>query len=250
EMVGTAHVDLYFMADVSSLTIFEVRVYRVAADGTPFLLGSQARQFVTALSPDPQSFEVPIDGQLLPRGEWLLVEVYAQTSTAAFIMQYDAAATPSALQLLEVRPLDSDGDGIPDDSDACALNPDCDGDGIPDGRDDTDGDGLPDYVEYRFYTTYDVTNPDSDGDGVPDGAEDCDSDGLSNAEEVARGTEVCDADTDGDGILDPEDSEPGTAAAAPAGDSAGTGISWEPVAAGGVFAASSAGVLLLLMRRF
>ncbi|WP_282049785.1 gliding motility-associated C-terminal domain-containing protein [Maribacter aquivivus] len=138
---------------------------------------------------------------------------------------------------------DTDGDGVPDDTDDDALNPcdpvqvagyvgydasnaiwagaDCDGDGIDNGTEvtngtnpynpDTDGDGVPDDtdadalnpcdpVQEAGYTAYDATN-------TIWAAADCDDDGVSNSEEVTNGTDPYNADTDGDGISDATDSD-------------------------------------------
>jgi len=101
---------------------------------------------------------------------------------------------------------DTDGDGVPDSSDAFPYDPtawkDTDGDGVPDGRDafpedpeyssDIDGDGKPDELD-----------PDADGDGMPDAWErrygldptlddsgaDPDGDGYTNIEEYMEGTD-------------------------------------------------------------
>ncbi len=116
---------------------------------------------------------------------------------------------------------DTDGDGIPDNSEKIyETNPlkfDTDGDGLSDGKEvllgtnplkfDTDGDGLPDGQEIKHNT-----NPlikDSDSDGLEDGVEiikglnptkkDSDSDGIPDSKEMdyLKGT-----DSDKDGISD------------------------------------------------
>ncbi len=77
---------------------------------------------------------------------------------------------------------------------------DTDGDGIPDETDtDDDGDGLPD--DYEEEHGLDPTDP-SDADADDDG------DGLTNKEEYEAGTDPNDPDTDGDGILDGDDADP------------------------------------------
>ncbi|UTH02249.1 YPDG domain-containing protein [Macrococcoides canis] len=81
-----------------------------------------------------------------------------------------------------VPPVDTDGDGIPDDVDT-----------------DDDNDGVNDSDEIA--AGLDPKNPDTDGDGINDGQEDTDGDGINNDDEsVDSGTTV--TDTDGDGIPD------------------------------------------------
>ena len=95
---------------------------------------------------------------------------------------------------------DSDNDGTPD-----FLETDSDGDGLDDGDEkgslssgvllDTDGDGLPDYQD-----------TDSDGDGIPDAAEglsaDTDGDGIPDVLDADSSGAVFGGDSDGDGIVD------------------------------------------------
>ncbi|WP_289062359.1 gliding motility-associated C-terminal domain-containing protein [uncultured Zobellia sp.] len=141
---------------------------------------------------------------------------------------------------------DTDGDGVPDDTDTNALDPcdpsqvsgytgydatnaiwaaaDCDGDGIDNGTEvangtdpynnDTDGDGVPDDTDTNAldpcdpsqvsgYTGYDATN-------AIWAAADCDGDGIDNGTEVANGTDPYNVDTDGDGISDSQELTDGT----------------------------------------
>ncbi|WP_068597090.1 OmpA family protein [Vaginella massiliensis] len=129
---------------------------------------------------------------------------------------------------------DRDGDGIPDDEDACpddfgiktddpATNgcPDRDGDGIPDHLDacpdvpgvaeyngcpDTDGDGIPDNLDECPTVAGPAENngcpwPDTDGDGIPDKDDACPTEpGLPQFQGCP--------DTDGDGIPDKDDECP------------------------------------------
>ncbi len=86
---------------------------------------------------------------------------------------------------------------------------------------DSDGDGLPDSTEATLGT--DPGNPDSDGDGLSDGAEvnthntdpnavDSDNDRIWDGEEITMfGTLPTVADTDADGMNDGEDPQPATA---------------------------------------
>ena len=95
-------------------------------------------------------------------------------------------------------PIDTDGDSVPDSSDAFPNDPtewsDLDGDGIGSNTDtDDDGDGLLDAEELSL--SFDPNDP-------ADAAMDLDNDGLSNLEEVRNSTDMLEADTDGDGLLD------------------------------------------------
>ncbi|MCL5247717.1 Ig-like domain-containing protein, partial [Cellulophaga sp. 20_2_10] len=139
---------------------------------------------------------------------------------------------------------DTDGDGVPDNTDTAPLDPctpvqspgytgydatnsiwaaaDCDGDGVLNGTEvtngsdpyntDTDGDGVPDNtdtapldpctpVQAAGYTGYDATNPIW-------AAADCDSDGVINGTENMNGTDPYSSDTDGDGVPDTTDIDP------------------------------------------
>jgi DNA-binding beta-propeller fold protein YncE len=79
--------------------------------------------------------------------------------------------------------LDSDGDGVPDGADNCALAANAD-------QADTDADGTGDACDADF-------GVESDGDGVPDASDVC-----------PFVPDPAQADTDGDGIGDPCDAEP------------------------------------------
>jgi outer membrane protein OmpA-like peptidoglycan-associated protein len=114
---------------------------------------------------------------------------------------------------------DRDGDGIPDDQDACPDEPeDFDGyqdeDGCPDP--DNDGDGIPDIADKcpndaedkdSFQDEDGCPDADNDGDGIPDVKDKCpnepeDVDGYQD-EDGCR-----DDDNDGDGIPDKDDKCP------------------------------------------
>ena len=125
-------------------------------------------------------------------------------------------------------PLDSDGDGTPDESDNCVelANPDqsdLDGDGQGDACDeDIDGDDIPnssdncpqevnpEQVDSDLDTTGDICDEDDDNDGILDSVDNCpfvsnptqndtDEDGQGNA---------CDLDDDNDGDPDTTDCAP------------------------------------------
>jgi hypothetical protein len=111
------------------------------------------------------------------------------------------------IDALESSVTDSDGDGVPNQSDATNNNP-C----LPSANNaaclafDSDGDGLTNAQEDALGTNR--NNTDSDGDGFNDGAEvggnvnaplDTDGDGVINAIESAM------TDTDGDGVVNQND---------------------------------------------
>ncbi|KGK28698.1 hypothetical protein EL45_19430, partial [Cellulophaga sp. E6(2014)] len=139
---------------------------------------------------------------------------------------------------------DTDGDGVPDNTDVDPLDPcspaqaagytgydatnalwaaaDCDADGVTNGTEDTngtdpyntdtDGDGVPDNTDVdpldpcspaqaAGYTGYDATN-------AIWAAADCDADGVTNGTENTNGTDPYNTDTDGDGVPDNTDVDP------------------------------------------
>jgi hypothetical protein len=109
-------------------------------------------------------------------------------------------------------PLDSDGDGIPDYLDKCPDTPkgvevDCDGCPL-----DSDGDGVPDYLDECPGTPRGVAVDgrgcplDSDGDGVPDYRDKC----PGTPKGVKVDSAGCPLDSDGDGVPDYRDACPGT----------------------------------------
>jgi hypothetical protein len=121
-------------------------------------------------------------------------------------------------------PMDSDGDGVPDDADACvavagqsALDPKLNGCPPPE---DTDRDGVPDAVDAcanQIGVAQDdpKTNgcpPDADKDGIADNLDRCpDTAGVANADANING---CPPDQDGDGVADAQDGCPAKAGVA------------------------------------
>ena len=138
-------------------------------------------------------------------------------------------------ELVHVRPLDQDGDGLPDLQEVSVhgtdpFAADTDGDGLTDwfevlhgfdplapgeSQQDPDADGLDNLDEQAAGTN--PFDPDTDDDGLTDAQEvdtygtnplaaDTDGDGLSDAQEVnTYGTNPLAADTDGDGLTDGEE---------------------------------------------
>jgi hypothetical protein len=113
-----------------------------------------------------------------------------------FATNLNARITSGALTV------DSDGDGLDDDTERTA--------GTSPVRVDTDGDGYSDTVEHFFRASgWDPLNPfdadcslkayDTDGDGIPD---DTDGDGLADCEERFLGTSRDLFDSDADGVPD------------------------------------------------
>ncbi|HTR51869.1 MAG TPA: OmpA family protein, partial [Kofleriaceae bacterium] len=116
-------------------------------------------------------------------GEGLGRGVTSPELEAVASMSYVAAAKP---RIVVEQPLDTDGDGIPDTTDACPREPE-DKDGFQ------DADGCPD--------------PDNDLDGIPDAKDKCpneaeDHDGFQDADGCP------DPDNDLDGIADGQDKCP------------------------------------------
>ncbi len=99
--------------------------------------------------------------------------------------------------------VDSDRDGI---TDRIEGEEDFDEDGIPNHLDlDSDGDGIPDETEYRRAARSDLQPSDLDGDGDPDFLDlDSDGDGLLDENETGcpESTYAIDDDSDDDGFID------------------------------------------------
>lgn len=103
-------------------------------------------------------------------------------------------------------PVDTDGDGIPDEDDECPEVA-----GLPElkGCPDTDGDGITDHKD----ECPDVAGlaefngcPDRDGDGIPDHKDEC-----PDVAGLAKFNGCPEPDTDGDGIVDSKDECPNVA---------------------------------------
>jgi|GEM_PF-1903189 len=154
---------------------------------------------------------------------------------SAFVYELDITNAPScAAPFAEV---DTDGDGVPDSSDAFPNDPgdavDTDGDGIGDNADpDDDGDGIPD-AEDQNPLEADPPAADFDGDGIPDVDDpDDDDDGVPDLDDDYPFDDTRSADADSDGIDDSVDNCPVVANAGQAdGDSDGVGDACDNCAA-------------------
>ena len=102
---------------------------------------------------------------------------------AKFRAFFSVGYSPKVKAAAEVK--DTDGDGIPDDADACVneaedKNDFEDKDGCPDATRDTDKDGIYDVADKCVNEAEDKNNFE-DEDGCPDGARDTDADGIPDA---------------------------------------------------------------------
>jgi len=285
EVVDDATVLLHFAANAQASAVFSVALFDVASDGQADLLAFEERQFVSVGPGQAVEFRLAIAGTTLPQGHVLALEVAAETANAVVVMEY-GGATPSALQDLRTRWLDSDGDGMGDSRErSLGRNPfaaetaapaadDADGDGLAQSAEealgtdaadeDTDGDGWGDGLEtYAGTDPLDAesTPPDADGDGLPDAFEDAyfggadaapgddpDEDGCPNLCEARHGIHPLAADTDGDGAEDGAEVEDGTDPANAASVLRGNRPP-EPVLAAAFFAVSSTLCFVPLLRR-
>ncbi|NHN39740.1 hypothetical protein G8764_20755 [Pseudomaricurvus alcaniphilus] len=141
------------------------------------------------------------------------------TTRIEFQMRRAAFAYTAELQQFvdDIAPVDSDGDGIPDNEDACPQDPDndVDGDGVCgdvdecplDADNDIDGDGICGDVDA---CPFDIDN-DSDSDGSCDSEDACPNDPLDDVDGdgVCGDVDICpiDAadDSDNDGSCDSDD---------------------------------------------
>jgi hypothetical protein len=161
EVVNATQAVLYFVANVQALTVFQVRLFDVAPDGTEHLVAQDDQQFVTALSPVPITFDLHAQGAVLHKGNTLKLGVYAQTANVAVVLQY-GGNTPSQVKALNVRWLDTDGDGVADsDETVFGTNP-LDPDPRTGAGPDSDGDGCSDDFERAIATNPNRADTDRD----------------------------------------------------------------------------------------
>jgi hypothetical protein len=158
-LTASTGIDLYFIAQVEATALFRVSLYGVAANGTMDLLGEQARQFVTVLSGAAEHFDLGTAGTTVRSGDTFLLRITAEVLSAAVTLQYDGAATPSAIQSLSIQVKDTDKDGIPDSVDPCPTTPDCGQSGVPDGDQPSGAGNSTFYQYYSNHTTYPVPPP-------------------------------------------------------------------------------------------
>src|SRR5690554_260879 len=104
-------------------------------------------------------------------------------------------------------PVDTDGDGIPDNEDSC---PNTRNSGV-----DADADGIDDACDARIASSTDI-----DGDGVPNGEDNCPTIPNPDQENADRDLygDACDTDADGDGVKDKVRNDDGSFAVIAASD--------------------------------
>ena len=169
----------------------------IDSDDTVITGRGVANAVLTVRLPDGTSAQVTVGTD----GRWSLPISPLTTGSQVIVTQQETGklVSPQVTSTVVVSPVDTDGDGTPDELDT-----------------DDDNDGVLDTQEVRDGT--DPKNPDSDNDGVTDGQEkadgtnplnpDTDGDGLSDGDEKAKGTDPLNPDTDGDGIPDGQDANP------------------------------------------
>ena len=133
-----------------------------------------------------------------------LLAVACRSDAVPIDATVDLAPEDAAADAPELRPPDTDGDGLSDEEEELAEGVDTDGDGTPDGLDlDSDDDGLPDQVEGQPRIRDAWLPPDSDGDGVADFRDtDSDGNGRPDGTDAFPGDDGAPGDLDADGLAD------------------------------------------------
>ncbi len=212
---GDGVVDLYFTAQASGVSQITVDLVALAPDGVPRLLGTDTKLVsLPTLATAHIAFQMPLQDAVVTTGQFLQLSITVDGLTVAAALEHDSTDAPSAIRLPTAL-LDSDGDGIADQTEVQYGTDPLDRNDPGDAAPDSDSDGLPDALEAQI-----GTNPsaaDSDGDGVGDGIEhrhggnpldatirppDTDGDGLPDAWEQRHGLPPDNPDVDGDGITD------------------------------------------------
>lgn len=228
EFLADARLTLYVEASVQASAQAKITLRALSPDGTAATIAQQDRTISVGATgaggtgATAQSFDLAARGQVLPEGSTLELVVTLEGASLATVVRYDSAQYPSALSGLSTRPLDSDGDDLPNSLERRIGSDPLDNRDPGDGAFDSDGDGLPDTLEATAGT--DPRVADTDGDGFFDGAEvrldtdplsasdvpaDADGDGLADSFEARANTEASAVDSDSDGIEDCADDEDG-----------------------------------------
>jgi len=198
QLTGTgtpAILNAWISSDTTVATISSTGLVRPKIDGTTYITYTQSNGcsktiLFTVLTSDTDGDGVPDDKEIADGTD---------PNDGCSFKLASRVLTPS----LAWNDGDCDGDGISNfiESNNRANNGDMDWDGVPNFLDlDSDGDGIPDQTEKDIDTDKDTRpnflDEDSDNDGIPDkteGQTDFDKDGIPN---------YLDLDSDGDTILD------------------------------------------------
>jgi outer membrane protein OmpA-like peptidoglycan-associated protein len=204
----------------------------IAADGrfTPFLLGGFGTMGVSSdaevLSDDADKVAHLGVGVKFQMNRLLMFRLDGRYYRAPKVIEAGATEDPrdgtnhfavlAGLSLTLGRPaapeepeaVDTDGDGIADETDKCPREAGDPPDGCPKAK-DSDGDGIMDDVD-RCKTEPETVNSFEDDDGCPDQVPDKDGDGLSDAlDSCVDQPEDVDGFEDTDGCPDPDDDKDG-----------------------------------------
>jgi hypothetical protein len=203
-IIGFIGSDLRIAYPVEGATI---TAFQTNDKAEPIPVGRGTVQFGEAILPpvtDPADPGKPIQLKVThPSAPPVEFEEYVWTDTDGDGIpdNTEGSADPDGDGIPNMEDTDSDGDGVLDETEGAG---DQDGDGTPDFLDiDTDGDGIGDELEGTSDTDEDgvpnFRDTDSDGDGIPDSAE-----GVGDADgDQARN--FVDPDADGDYIPDEVD---------------------------------------------
>jgi sugar lactone lactonase YvrE len=223
---------------------YELRIYPPVGPFAGFVNGSVI-DAVTGLPVSGATIQTDAGASDIsrPNGRFLLIQAPGVSTLSAEAPGYEMVGVSSVtvgeagttIENILLRPIDRDGDGIPDAEDAFPDDPsetaDSDGDGVGDNADgcpddpakrepgqcgcgipetDTDGDGTPDCADgcpgdpdkiAPGPCGCGVSDADSDGDGTPDCMDDCPDD-PQKTEPGVCGCGIPDIDADGNGIID------------------------------------------------